>query len=99
ARTGHFGPIYPRLGLKLQGIRGSKVQNGLCELQWKKVPLNVLFSTVHRTTHLIFHQKSISKLRSHRTNPIWQVRREPPSCASSTLCIAIIQNPIKEMGL
>ena len=42
------GPIYPRLGQKIQGIMGLKVQNGLCELQWKKVPLDVLFSTVHR---------------------------------------------------
>jgi hypothetical protein len=54
------GPIYPRLAAKTLGIRGLKVQNGQCELQWKKVTSEVLFSTGARTGHLIiilFHKK------------------------------------------
>ena len=40
------GPIYPQLGPKILGIRALKVHNGQCDLQWKKVALDQLFSTV-----------------------------------------------------
>jgi hypothetical protein len=46
------GPIYPQLEPKILGIRALKVHNGQCNLQWKKVTLDQLFSTIHLTFHI-----------------------------------------------